>query len=156
MQGERFAKVIWSLVLRTHVPNRNLMESSGMYICVECSNKFMFGLWSLENIFPAIVQLHNHTIFLIVSVFKIYYRDMMYEIWNASFCQDDKNKLAIVKCCLIQILKNRYFCHFCRVFIYVHFECFGELKTRYHHIDPFTCIMNIVNIFYVWKIIIEM
>ena len=64
------------------------------------------SFWSLENIFPAIVQLHNQRIFLIVSVFKIYYRDMMYEIWNASFCQDDKNKLAIVKCCLIQIIKE--------------------------------------------------
>ena len=43
---------------------------------------------------------------------------------------------------------------FCRVFPYVHFECFGELKTRYLHIDPFTNLMIIVNIFYVWKIII--
>jgi len=31
---------------------------------------------------------------------------MMYEIWNASFCQDDKNKVAIVQCCLIQLLKE--------------------------------------------------
>jgi len=31
---------------------------------------------------------------------------MMYEIWNASFCQDDKNKRAIVQSCLIQILKE--------------------------------------------------
>jgi len=46
--------------------------------------------------------------------------------------------------------------HFFRVFPYVHFQCFSELKTRYLHIDPFTNIMNIVDIFDVWKIIIEM
>jgi len=64
------------------------------------------AFWNLENIFPAIVQLPNQTIFLIVSVFKNFYRDMMYEIWNASFCQDDKNKVAIVQFCLIQLLKE--------------------------------------------------
>jgi len=64
------------------------------------------GFWSLENIFPAIVQLPKQTKLIRVSVFKIYYRDMMYEIRNASFCQDDENKLTIVKCCLILILKE--------------------------------------------------
>ena len=62
--------------------------------------------WSHENIFQAIVQLPNQSIFLILSFYKIYYRDMMYGIWNASFCQDDKKKVAIVQCCLIQILKK--------------------------------------------------
>ena len=66
------------------------------------------GFWSLENIFPPIVQLPNQTKLIRVSVFIIYYRDIMYEIWNASFCQDDKNKLAIVKCCLIQIIKESF------------------------------------------------
>ena len=82
------------------------MESSGMYICVKCSTKFIFGIWSLENIFPAIVQLPNQTKLIRVSVFKIYYRDMVYEIQNASFCQDYKNKVAIVQFCLIQLLKE--------------------------------------------------
>ena len=81
---------------------------------------------------------------------------MMYEIWNASFCQDDKNKLAIVQCCLIQILKESLVLSYFVVFPYAHFESFGELKTRYLHIDPFTNIKIIVNIFYVWKIIIVM
>ena len=79
----------------------------------------------------------------------------MYEIWNASFCHDDKNKVAIVQCCLIQLLKEPLvLSFFCRVFPYVHFEGFGELKMRYLQIDPFN--MNIINIFDVRKIIIEM
>jgi len=41
---EHFAKVIWSMVHHTHVPNQILMESSGMYIWFECSNKFIFRL----------------------------------------------------------------------------------------------------------------
>ena len=64
------------------------------------------GFWSLENIFLAIVQLPNQTKLIRVSVFKIYYRDMVYEIQNASFCQDYKNKVAIVQFCLIQLLKE--------------------------------------------------
>ena len=42
------------------------------------------------------------------------------------------------------------------VFPFVHFQCFGELKMRYLHNDPFTYVMNIVTIPDVRKIIIEM
>jgi len=45
---------------------------------------------------------------------------------------------------------------FCRVFPYVHFQCFGQLKARFLHIDPLNYIMNIVNIFDIWMIIIVM
>ena len=91
---------------------KSLTESSGMYICVSVPIRSFSAFWILENIFPAIVQLPNQTIFLIVLVFKIYYRDMMYEIWNASFCQDDMNKVAIVQCCLIVLLKESLFLSF--------------------------------------------
>ena len=85
---------------------KSLMESSGMFICVEFSNKIIFGLLKSRKHISCNCKLPNQTIFLIVSVFKIYYRDMMYGIWNASFCPYDKNKVAIVQCCPIQLLKE--------------------------------------------------
>jgi len=134
-----------------------LMETSGMYICVECSTKFIFGILKTWK------HISGHCSICLTKQYwkefqclQVYYRYMMYKIWNASFCQDDKNKRAIVQSFLIQILKESLVLSFCRVLPYVHFQCFGELKTRLHNIDPFTYIMNMVNIFDVLKNIIGM
>jgi len=57
---------------------------------------------------------------------------MMCAIWNASFCQDDKNKRAIVQSRLIQILKKSLVLFFfVKCFLVLIFNVFGELKTRF-------------------------
>jgi len=115
------------------------------------------AFWSLENIYPIIVQLPNQTILIRVSVFANLLS--WYDVWNIEcfilpgWKDQTCNRTMLPNPNIKGIVSS---VHFCRVFPYVHFQCFGELKTRFLHIDPFSNIMYIVDIFDVWKIIIEM
>ena len=143
------------MVHRTHVPNQNLDGIvRNVYLC--CVPLSSFSGFEVSKTYFSHCSIAYQTKLIRVSVFKIYYRDMMYGIWNASFCQDDKNKVAIVKCCLIQLLKATLVLSFI-------VECFlmfiFSVLWAENAISPHRSLyqyMIIVNIFYVWKIIIVM
>jgi hypothetical protein len=150
--------VIWSMLQSNTVPNQKFEVIIRLYICVECSITLIFGiLKTWKTYFRPLFISPNQTILKRVSVFVSLLP--WYDVWNLEcfilpgWLEQTFNRRILPNPNSKGIVNS---VRFCRMFHYVHFQFFGEMKTRFLHIDPFAYVMNIVNIFDVWKNIIGM
>jgi hypothetical protein len=122
-QMPNFPMVLEQTCNPTNVPNRHFKGIVISYLLLSVS---LYSFWVFR--WPENALSEHRSISLTKQYRKqfrcldVCYRDVMCAIWNASLIHGDEHKGAIVRTCLIHILKESSLLYFfCRVFHYVHF-----------------------------------